>query len=372
MTIYMTSQSRTILNAKTQTRKFAAASTSVLNWYDLHARDLPWRVGPAEKQAGTKPDPYFVWLSEIMLQQTTVPAVKDYFIKFTSLWPHVFDLADAPTEDVMAAWAGLGYYARARNLHACAKLVAYERNGIFPTKAVELQELPGIGPYTSAAIAAICHDEQVGVLDGNVERVLARFLALETPVREVKNQLRSILDASVPSARSGDYAQALMDLGATICAPKRTMCDLCPITQDCTGRQSGNPLQFPVAAPKRAKPERFGDVFIIRDSAGQIIVQRRPPKGLLGGMHEFLGTEWADTKPQSAFPFQANWRSKGQVKHVFTHFALYLNVWVSDEPAPRSWLDENRAKIETVDAERLDNLALPSLFKKVAVKADLY
>lgn len=355
-----------ILKAAEKTKRFGARAPAILRWYDANARDLPWRTPPHVKLAGERPDAYSVWLSEVMLQQTTVPAVKEYFLKFTSLWPTVFDLAAAPSGDVMAAWAGLGYYARARNLHACAKMVTAEYGGVFPKTAAELQKLPGIGPYTSAAIAAICYDEQVGVLDGNVERVLARFLALEQPVRNVKVQLREILDKTVPK-RAGDYAQALMDIGATICAPKKAICDICPLQKNCAGTLTPDPTIYPIAMPKVPKPQRFGHVFLIENSKGQVCVRRRPPKGLLGGMHEFVGSDWLDKAVEPDFPVDADWVQHGEVKHVFTHFALYLKVWsITHDGAVDH---ENAGELEWVDAKRLDELALPSLFKKVAVKA---
>src|SRR5690606_4330588 len=203
-------------------------AAAVLAWYDRHARVLPWRVGPADRRAGKRPDPYRVWLSEVMLQQTTVAAVQRYYARFTALWPAVTDLAAAPLAAVLVEWAGLGYYARARNLHACALAVVDRHGGVFPATAAGLLALPGIGPYTSAAIAAIAADEPVAVVDGNVERVLARYLALPVPVRDAKPEIRAAVQASVPS-RAGDFAQALMDLGATICTPRVALCALCPL-----------------------------------------------------------------------------------------------------------------------------------------------
>ena len=213
---------------------------AVLAWYDQHARDLPWRVSPADRARGVRPDPYKVWLSEVMLQQTTVAAVRSYFLRFTGLWPSVQDLAAAPLDSVLREWAGLGYYARARNLHACAQAVVHDHGGTFPGSSALLQRLPGIGAYTSAAIAAICFDEPVAVLDGNLDRVLARYYALSVPVREAKEELRAALQASVP-ARAGDYAQAMMDLGATICRPKKPDCPACPLADGCVARASGRP-----------------------------------------------------------------------------------------------------------------------------------
>lgn len=330
---------------------------AVLRWYDRHARDLPWRVSPADRARGIKPDPYFVWLSEIMLQQTTIAAVRKYFIAFTTLWPTVRDLAAAPLDDVLVQWAGLGYYARARNLHACAIAVVAHHGGIFPTSASALRDLPGIGDYTSAAIAAICHDEQVAVIDGNVDRVLARYLALPRPVREEKPLVRLTVQHSVPR-RAGDFAQAMMDLGATICAPRRANCLLCPLEPDCLGTKTGNPLAFPVPPIKAEKPHRHGHAFIIRHPEGRVFLRQRGPKGMLAKMTETPGSDWTDAQSAVAFPFIGDWRNMGEVNHTFTHFHLTLTVWsiTADSPLDEGWW---------ADETRLDSEALPSLFRKV-------
>ncbi|MCB9993313.1 MAG: A/G-specific adenine glycosylase [Hyphomicrobiaceae bacterium] len=346
-----------------QIKNLSARAAGLLGWYDRHARALPWRIGPQERKAGHVPDPYRVWLSEIMLQQTTVPAVRGYFERFTKRWPDVFALAAAPDGEVMAEWAGLGYYARARNLLACARQVAGPLAGRFPETAAQLTSLPGIGPYTAAAVAAICFDERVGVLDGNVERVLARFFALNRPVREIKAELRAALDQTVP-ARAGDYAQALMDLGATICAPRASLCGRCPLQPDCRAA-TADPLAYPVKPQKQPRPNRYGHVFIVRDRDGKVKFGTRPPRGLLGGMHEFPGSEWvSEPVGDPAFPVPGHWQDKGEVRHVFTHFALTLTVWRLD-----------LATIETgsdwVGEKRLGQLALPILFKKVAAVAGL-
>jgi A/G-specific adenine glycosylase len=337
-------------------------AAAMLEWYDRSARDLPWRVGPHARAAGELPNPYFVWLSEIMLQQTTVPTVGKYFAAFTSTWPTIFDLAAAPRDDVLKAWAGLGYYARARNLHACAQVLVDEHNGIFPASAEELQKLPGIGPYTSAAIAAICFDEQVAVVDGNVDRVVARYTALDKPVREEKPFVREVVARSVPK-RAGDFAQSLMDLGATICAPKRANCLICPIAENCAGRKSGVPENYPVAAPKKPKPQRFGHAFVVQNKKGEIFLRQRPEKGLLAAMTEVPGGAWIDERADVTFPLEGEWEQRGTIDHVFTHFALEVKVW---------FLQSDQAPAETGWWQPRDTLAgeaLPTAFKKVLAKA---
>lgn len=329
---------------------------AVLGWYDRHARVLPWRVSPADRARGVRPNPYFVWLSEIMLQQTTIAAVRKYFAAFTNLWPTVHDLAAAPLDDVLVQWAGLGYYARARNLHACAIAVVERHNGIFPTTAASLRGLPGIGDYTSAAIAAICHDEPVAVVDGNVDRVAARYLALDKPVRDEKPLVRATVQAAVPQ-RAGDFAQAMMDLGATICAPRRVNCLICPLEPGCIGTRTANPLAFPVPPAKAEKPHRFGHAFVIRDR-GRVFLRQRGPKGMLAKMTETPGSAWTGAEAAVEFPFAGDWREAGTVEHTFTHFHLTLTVWTiaADHPLDEGWW---------ADEERLEDEALPSLFRKV-------
>ncbi|ODT69537.1 MAG: A/G-specific adenine glycosylase [Pelagibacterium sp. SCN 63-23] len=339
-------------------------SSAVLAWYDRHARDLPWRVAPADRQRGIRPDPYRVWLSEVMLQQTTVAAVQKYFLRFTQLWPNVIDLAAAPLDAVLREWAGLGYYARARNLHACAQAVVADHGGVFPTTSEALQGLPGIGAYTSAAIAAICYDERVAVLDGNLDRVLARYYALDVPVREAKEQLRAALQATVP-ARAGDFAQAMMDLGATICAPRATSCLVCPLADGCRARAEGEPTRYPVKPAKAERPVRRGHAFVMTDAGGDVYLQSRPGKGLLGGMTEVPTSDWLEDLPAVAYPVAGQWRHRGQVVHVFTHFRLELEVW-SSPVAPATlasgWWSPPAA---------LGGEALPTLFRKVLVQAGL-
>ena len=337
---------------------------AVLAWYDQHARDLPWRVSPADRARGVRPDPYKVWLSEVMLQQTTVAAVRSYFLRFTGLWPSVQDLAAAPLDSVLREWAGLGYYARARNLHACAQAVVHDHGGTFPGSSALLQRLPGIGAYTSAAIAAICFDEPVAVLDGNLDRVLARYYALSVPVREAKEELRAALQASVP-ARAGDYAQAMMDLGATICAPRTAACMLCPIRPGCAAARTADPTLYPVKPVKADRPVRRGHAYVMRDGTGDVYLQSRPAQGLLGGMTEVPGSDWTTELPAVAYPVSGHWRHHGQVVHVFTHFRLELEVWsaqVDGHDLAGGWWSSPSA---------LDGEALPTLFRKVLSAAGL-
>jgi len=334
-------------------------AAAVLAWYDDHARTLPWRTAPQDRARGIAPDPYRVWLSEIMLQQTTVAAVGRYFARFTSLWPSVEALAAAPLEAVLVEWAGLGYYARARNLHACAEAVVREHQGQFPRSAAALRQLPGIGAYTSAAIAAICFDEPIAVLDGNVERVMARYLAFAKPLATGKEKLRAVLQDTVP-ARAGDYAQALMDLGATICTPRAAICLLCPLAPGCAGRASGEPLAFPIKLAKPERPTRYGHAFVMRDGAGDIYLRKRPDKGLLAKMTEVPTSPWGGDALAPQFPLPARWRHHGQVVHVFTHFRLELEIWSAEITDVAALSDGWWAAPGTMGRE-----ALPSLFKKV-------
>ncbi|AZO31564.1 MULTISPECIES: A/G-specific adenine glycosylase [unclassified Mesorhizobium] len=308
----------------------SSVAASLLGWYDAHHRDLPWRVTPGAFARGTRPDPYRVWLSEVMLQQTTVEAVKAHFRSFLEKWPTVEGLAAAPVEDVMKAWAGLGYYSRARNLKACADLVA-QRGGRFPDTEAGLKELPGIGAYTAAAIAAIAFDRPAAVVDGNVERVISRLYSIETPLGEAKPEIRALVEKLVPETRPGDFAQATMDLGATICTPKRPRCMLCPLREDCSAMLAGDPERFPVRLPKDDKPLRRGAAFVAERGDGAILLRKRPEKGLLGGMTEVPTTAWtarADgATTEDAAPFPAGWRRAGRIGHVFTHFALELDVF---------------------------------------------
>lgn len=336
---------------------------AVLAWYDQHARDLPWRVSPADRKAGVRPDPYRVWLSEVMLQQTTVAAVQKYFRRFTTLWPTVADLAAAPLDSVLKEWAGLGYYARARNLHACAVAVSQRPDGSFPSSSAELTTLPGVGLYTSAAVAAISADERIAVVDGNVDRVMARYLALDKPVRDEKELIRQTVQAAVPE-RAGDFAQALMDLGATICTPRAALCMLCPLQPGCLGARN-NPLAYPVKPAKPERPVRYGHAFVMRDADGDVYLRTRADTGLLARMTEVPGSEWLSARQPVAFPLPADWRPLGKVVHVFTHFRLELEVWtamVDPTGLDDGWWAAPRD---------LRGEALPTLFRKVLATAGL-
>ncbi len=302
----------------------------LLDWYDRHARVLPWRVPPG---SGQRADPYRVWLSEVMLQQTTVAAVGRYFAEFTRRWPRVEDLAAAPDAEVMAAWAGLGYYARARNLLKCARAVAGSHGGVFPDTREGLLALSGVGPYTAAAVAAIAFDRPETVVDGNVERVMARLHAVEVPMPAAKPQLRTLAAALTPQQRPGDYAQAVMDLGATICTPRRPACDRCPWSARCAARAAGIAAELPRRTRKAAKPVRRGHAFVARDRDGAWLVERRPDRGLLGGMLGWPGSVWAEALPDPVPPVAADWTMlDGLVEHTFTHFHLRLQVWVARLP----------------------------------------
>ena len=301
----------------------------LLDWYDRHARDLPWRVGPAQRLAGVQPDPYRVWLSEIMLQQTTVAAVKSYFERFTTLWPTVEALASADDAQVMGEWAGLGYYARARNLLKCARAVVQDHGGIFPDNREALLTLPGIGPYTAAAISAIAFDQPEVVVDGNVERVMARLHAIQTPLPTSKPELTSAAASLTPVNRPGDYAQAVMDLGATICTPKSPACGLCPWHTACLAQAEGIAAELPRKLPKKPKPTRYGIAYVARRSDGAWLLERRPDKGLLGGMLGWPGGDWGETA-LPAPPLPANWQElPEEARHTFTHFHLRLKIHVA-------------------------------------------
>ncbi|QGX99858.1 A/G-specific adenine glycosylase [Roseovarius faecimaris] len=312
-------------------REMARAEV-LLDWYDRHARDLPWRVSPARRKAGEMPDPYRVWLSEVMLQQTTVAAVKSYYERFTALWPTVGDLAAAPDAQVMGEWAGLGYYARARNLLKCARVVTKEHDGVFPTTRDGLQALPGIGPYTAAAISAIAYDRPEVVVDGNVERVMARLHAVQTPLPAAKSELTEAAAALTPDIRPGDYAQAVMDLGATICTPKNPACGICPWRGPCAARAQGIAADLPRKSPKKAKPTRHGIAYVVRRADGAWLLEQRPDKGLLGGMLGWPGTDWNEA-PAPAPPLDTDWeRLPEEARHTFTHFHLRLEVCIARVP----------------------------------------
>ncbi|MGH1369797.1 MAG: A/G-specific adenine glycosylase [Maritimibacter sp.] len=339
-------------------REKQVMSEALLAWYDANARDMPWRTSPADRAKGVRPDPYAVWLSEVMLQQTTVAAVRDYFTRFLSLWPRVQDLAGAQDAAVMGEWAGLGYYARARNLLKCARMVSNELGGVFPDTALELQKLPGIGPYTSAAIASIAFDRVETVVDGNVERVMARVFAETDPIPAGKDKLRQHAETLTPDKRPGDYAQAVMDLGATICTPKSPACGLCPLRKDCAGHALGIEASLPRREPKKPKPTRRGTVYVGRRKDGAWLMETRPEKGLLGGMLGWPGNTWHETPQDPTPPLEGQWRLvPGDVRHTFTHFHLILEVMVC----------ENLPKTGTNKAQFVENLRpsnLPTVMRK--------
>jgi len=340
----------------------ADIAPKLLTWYDAHARVLPWRA-----PRGTRADPYAVWLSEIMLQQTTVATVGPYFKRFLARWPTAEALAAASVEEVMKEWAGLGYYSRARNLHACAKAVAAA--GGFPETVEALEELPGIGPYTAAAIAAIAFDRKATVVDGNVERVVARLFAVEEEMRAAKPLLREKAALLTPSERPGDFAQAMMDLGATICSPKRPSCGRCPLERECVARAEGSAETLPRRAPKKPKPTRHGACFWLERPDGTVLLRRRPPEGLLGGMMEVPTGAWLEAKRDgdglmAEAPVSADWeRMPGTVRHTFTHFHLELVVFAADA-SPEVEADGIWTPLEALSGE-----ALPTVMRKVAAHA---
>lgn len=344
---------------------------ALLAWYDRHARKLPWRVGPKERARGAVPDPYRVWLSEIMLQQTGVTTVKPYFEDFIARWSDIAALAAAPRDDVLKAWAGLGYYARARNLKACAEVVAQEHGGRFPGNSAALKALPGIGDYTAAAIAAIAFDEPAAVVDANIERVVARLFAIETPLPAAKKEIRAHQARLTPERRAGDFAQAMMDLGSAICTPKRPACALCPFNTACEAHAAGAEEAYPVRAEKAERPTRRGAAFVALREDGAVLLRQRKDNGLLGGMTEVPGTEWSvsfdDARALDLAPFDAAWVPvAAPVVHVFTHFRLELNVYcarvsaMAHAPGDGWW----------AAAEALPGEALPSVMKK-AIEAAL-
>jgi A/G-specific adenine glycosylase len=336
------------------------AAATLLAWYDVHRRVLPWRALP-----GKRADPYRVWLSEIMLQQTTVAAVAAYYRKFLERWPTVKALAAAPRDDVLAAWAGLGYYARARNLHAAAKMVVDEFGGRFPDTAEGLRKLPGIGAYTAGAISAIAFDERQAAVDANAERVLARIFAVEEPMPKAKPRLRELGQSLVPEKRAGDFAQAMMDLGSAICTPKRPACPSCPWTADCEARKRGIQETLPRKGEEKVRPMRRGAAFVARDNNGAVLLEKRPEKGLLGSMMQPPLGPWTDDFPSRAealkqAPFPAEWKKRpGIVRHGFTHFELEIEVYSADvaKRTGGKWVAD------------LANAALPTVMRKIVAHA---
>ena len=368
-------------------------SRALLKWYDANARDLPWRVGPAARKAGEKPDAYRVWLSEIMLQQTTVATVIPRYREFIARWPTFDAMAAAPLDDILSEWAGLGYYARARNLHKCATGIA--ARGGFPDTEEGLRALPGIGPYTAAAIAAIAFDRRAVIVDGNIERVAARLFAIETPLPGAKAELKEAISTVWPKSRSGDFAQGLMDLGAGVCTPRNPKCLLCPLERHCAARARGVADKLPLKARKNAKPTRRGVAYALINAKGEILFERRPPTGLLGGMLGLPGTAWTISNPlplageggakrrvrglrseialspPAPLPVRegaqllirairrgagegGRWRRAGTVAHTFTHFHLELEVMTARAPKSlkiaggQLWIAPEKARLPTV------------------------
>jgi len=333
-----------------------AIAAPLLHWYDAHARDLPWRARPG----ANAPDPYRVWLSEVMLQQTQVASVIPYFEKFTARWPSFAALAAAEDADLMAAWAGLGYYARARNLLACAREVA--TRGALPETEAELLELPGVGGYTAAAIAAIAFGQRAVVVDANVERVVTRLFAVAEPLPGARPKVRALTDSITPDARAGDFAQAMMDLGSGVCTARAPRCLLCPLRADCDGFATGAPETFPVKAPKVATPQRYGTMFWV-ERAGRVLLVRRPAKGLLGGMRALPTGPWRESPPGlDGAPLAADWRLlDARVRHGFTHFNLDVTL-AAATIAEHADVDEG----EWWPIGELEAAGLPTLFAKAA------
>ncbi|MEN8874336.1 MAG: A/G-specific adenine glycosylase [Pacificibacter sp.] len=335
-----------------------ALAAGLLAWYDENAREMPWRVGPASRKAGITADPYRIWMSEVMLQQTTVAAVKTYFERFTHLWPTVQDLAAADDTHVMGEWAGLGYYARARNLLKCARAVVADHGGVFPTDRKSLLALPGIGPYTASAVASIAFDLPETVVDGNVERVMSRLHDVHEPLPLSKPQLTELAERTTPKNRAGDYAQAIMDLGATVCTPKSPHCDICPWSAPCLARKNGTAADLPKKVPKAIKPTRKGFAYVAQTPSGAWVMERRPDKGLLGGMLGWPGSPWEETA-QEAPPFAADWAEVGEIKHTFTHFHLFLRVMVANAVASAP------EHAVTLGANEFQPSDLPTVMRKV-------
>ncbi len=343
-------------------------ASRLLEWYDRHRRTLPWRA-----PAGRISPPYIVWLSEIMLQQTTVATVGDYFHRFVKRWPTVEALAAAPLDDVLSAWAGLGYYARARNLHACARVVTEQHGGRFPDDEAALLALPGIGRYTAAAIRAIAFDQPASAVDGNVERVIARLYAIETPLPDAKPEIQARAEKLVPPQRAGDYAQAMMDLGATVCTPKSPRCVICPLMTNCLARKRGLAEELPRRAPKADKPTRRGLAFVLARKDGAILLRKRPAKGLLGGMDEVPSSPWREGKLSiiealKQAPVPANWKVlDGGVRHTFTHF--HLELAVARATATTARLARLAPGSAWVEIDRMTERALPTVMRKVIAHA---
>jgi len=356
----------------------ASVSSDLLAWYDRHARDLPWRY-----KDGAKADPYRVWLSEVMLQQTTVPTVMEYFAFFTNKWPTVHDLAKAELDEVLHAWQGLGYYARARNLHKCAQVVSVELGGVFPNSQEELIKLPGVGSYTSAAISTIAFGNRAVAVDGNIERVFSRILNLETPLPQLKVEIVPKIEVFLPETRVGDYTQALMDLGSSVCTPKKPKCLICPLSKHCQANKLGVAESLPRRMKKSAKPVREALFYWIRDKKDRVLLERRPARGLLGGMIGLPSSEWKKLDKETfdlGHERKQLEKSGGGVtitqhkfEHVFTHFRLLghigkCRIHDGDAVIDNMFIEEDRERFFWFDANKLDQQALPTCMKK-AVKA---
>ena len=357
--------------ARAQSQQFKAErgdeiASALLAWYDRSARALPWRQPP-----GIRADPYAVWLSEIMLQQTTVKAVIPYYRKFLARWPRVRDLAAADLHEVLAAWAGLGYYSRARNLHACARAVTERHGGCFPESEAQLLALPGIGSYTAAAISSIAFDRPATAVDGNIERVVARLFAVRQPLPGAKAEIKRLAATLTPARRAGDFTQGMMDLGATLCSPRSPSCAVCPLSGVCLAARQGIAASLPMKAPKKDRPVRLGTAFVALREDGAVLLRRRAPQGLLGGMLEVPSTEWVASSAGHAIlagdvPLSAEWRLiGGTVSHAFTHFHLELEVYLARNVAagvnPKGCAWYPRAV--------LHDEALPSIMRKVLAHA---
>tara|TARA_E500000075_G_C6981073_1_gene316698 strand:- start:286 stop:1350 length:1065 start_codon:yes stop_codon:yes gene_type:complete len=334
--------------------------TKILGWYDAHRRTLPWRSEP-----GVVPNPYHVWLSEIMLQQTTVATVKSYFEYFLTRWPKIENLAEASLDDVLHAWQGLGYYARARNLHKCAKAISSDYDSRFPETESALLSLPGIGPYTASAIMAIAFNKKATPMDGNIERVITRLYAVAEPLPKSKKYLYQLAKQMTPDQRAGDYAQALMDIGATICKPKSSKCSICPLMHNCIAKSKGLEGELPKREKKPIKPLRQATVFWVTRSSGKVLLRKRPEKGLLGGMIEIPSSSWEVERKSRAelieqAPFDINWTIvPGTIRHTFTHFHLDLEIL--------SGTYEGKSLIGDIWSmpHQFNDHALPTVMKKV-------
>ena len=332
----------------------------LLDWYDKNARDLPWRIPPVESVTGIKPNPYHTWLSEIMLQQTKVETVKSYYEFFIFKWPTIMDLAAAKDEEIMEAWAGLGYYRRAQNLIRCAKIVAKDFNGVFPEDEDSLLQLPGVGNYTSAAIQSIGFNKKAVVIDGNVARIISRLFALNTPITLSQKKIKSYAKKLLPKNRFGDYAQALMDLGSKICTPKKPKCNKCPIAGSCRSFHLNLCNRIPYPKQKKQRPIKYGYAFVALTKTNKILLERRPNEGLLGGMLGFPSTQWEQSENVKFNPpFENNWKILSEpVTHVFSHFKLKLRVAVGI-------IEFEPSGYDIISLESFNRNSLPSLMRKV-------